>query len=97
MQVDHVLSERQLLEACSHPFICNLVSTYQDADSLYLLLEMLHGGELLGLLRSQQYFQDSIAAFYAAIACSVFEYLHDRKIVYRDLRPENMLLDSVIP
>ena len=47
------------------------------------------------MLRSQQKFQEPVAAFYAATVTTIFEYLHDRKIVYRDLKPENLLIDSV--
>ena len=61
-QVEHVLSEKRVMGMCSHPFIVRLAATYQDADCLYMLIELVQGGELFNLLRSQQVFKDAIAA-----------------------------------
>ena len=93
-QVAHVMSEREVMSRCSHPFIVRMAASYQDGDALYMLLELVPGGELFSLLRQQSYFQEPVAAFYAAIVVAAFEYLHDRQIVYRDLKPENLLLDA---
>lgn len=93
-QVAHVLSERDIMHKCNHPFLLRMAASYQDGDALYMLLELVPGGELFSLLRQQNYFQEPVAAFYAAIVVTAFEYLHDRQIVYRDLKPENLLLDA---
>jgi len=63
-------------------------------DTLYILTDYMPGGELFTVLRAQHRFLDPVAAFYAAIVTTIFEFLHDRKIVYRDLKPENLLFDA---
>ena len=94
-QLEHVTNEKRLLAMCDHPFLIKLAATYQDASHVYMLLELSLGGELFTLLRKQVCFDEPTARFYAANVCAAFEYLHDRKIVYRDLKPENLLLDEL--
>lgn len=93
-QTEHVMSEKNILAMLKHPFVLTLVAAYQDADELYMLLEIALGGELFSLLRDRIKFDEPTSRFYSANVCAVFEYMHDRRIVYRDLKPENLLLDS---
>ena len=65
----------------------------QDERYLYLMLEYVPGGELFTYLRTVQNLKSEDARFYAAQVTLMFEYLHDRNIVYRDLKPENLLID----
>jgi len=94
-QVEHVMNEITLLAACDHPFLINLVSTFQDRYEVYMVLELALGGELFSLLHERGRFDEPTARFYAANVTCAFEYLHDKSIAYRDLKPENLLLDSV--
>jgi len=94
-QVEHVMNEKTLLEMCDHPFLLKLMATYQDEDEIYMLLELALGGELFSVLREQHRFEEPQARFYAACVQSAFAYMHDKKIVYRDLKPENLLFDSL--
>jgi len=93
-QVEHVMNEKTLLEQCDHPFILRLFATYQDADEIYMLLELALGGELFSLLRELECFDEPQSCFYAACVYSAFAYMHDRRIAYRDLKPENLLFDA---
>jgi len=93
-QVEHVMNEKNILAMCTHPFLLTMAASYQDADELYMLLELALGGELFSILRDKVKFDEPTSRFYTANVCAAFEYLHDRKIVYRDLKPENLLLDS---
>jgi len=93
-QVEHVMNEKRLLALCDHPFLINLVGAFQDATELYMVLELALGGELFTVLRDRVRFDEPMARFYAASVVSAFIHLHDKKIVYRDLKPENLLLDK---
>jgi len=92
-QVTHVSNEKNILAMCQHPFLVNLAGWYQDQHELYMLFELLLGGELFSIM-SKGIFTEDTCRFYAANVSSAFEYLHERKIAYRDLKPENLLLDD---
>ncbi|KAM0787192.1 hypothetical protein ACM66B_006435 [Microbotryomycetes sp. NB124-2] len=94
-QVEHLNSERSTLAEVSHPFIVNLFFTFQDEANLYLLLEFVQGGELFSHLRRAGRFSPDVSRFYASNIILALEYLHARDIVYRDLKPENLLIDSL--
>ncbi|KAL0234643.1 hypothetical protein PCE1_001679 [Barthelona sp. PCE] len=93
-QVEHLKSEYKLLSKISHPFIVNLVASFQDEKNVYLLQEYVPGGELFSHLRKAGRFTEEVARFFAAEIVLALEYLHSQSIVYRDLKPENLLLDS---
>lgn len=96
-QQKNVLNEKRIMARCDHPFILKLFETYQDARRLYLLLEFVQGGELFTYLHctpsSPERLTNDHARFYASHVLLALEYLHDRNIVYRDLKPENLLID----
>ena len=93
-QQEHIMSEKTLLAEIDHPFIIQLMATFKDAQRLYMVLEYCPGGELFTLLQHQKRFTDDTAAFYAASVMLAFEYMHELNIIYRDLKPENLLLDA---
>lgn len=92
-QVEGTKSERKILESVRHPFIVGLYSAFQDVRYLYLVIEYCPGGELLGLIRKAGKLLESSAQFYGATILLALEELHSRDILYRDLKPENVLLD----
>jgi protein kinase A len=96
-QIDHVRNERAILgELRGHPFITNLLTSFSDRESLYLLLDYVPGGELFSYLRCLCRFDEKVTCFYAAEIVLVLEYLHEQQagVAYRDLKPENLLLDG---
>jgi len=94
-QVEHVKTEKHILEKISHPFIVNLHGAFQDEKNLYLMMEYIIGGEFFSHLRKAGRFPNETSRFYAAQITSVFEYLHSLMVLYRDLKPENLLLDKI--
>lgn len=93
-QVEHISCERSILGAVDHPGIVNLFCTFQDNLNIYMLLEFVQGGELFSHLRRAVRFSADVTRFYAANIILVLEYLHNRNLIYRDLKPENLLLDA---
>jgi|EP00927_Polykrikos_kofoidii_P067026 protein kinase A/protein kinase X len=92
-QVEHVRQETQILSMIEHPYVVNLLSTFQDEKRLFILLEYVNGGELFSYLRKEGRLPNDDARFYAGEIVLAFEYLHSMHIVYRDLKPENLLID----
>jgi len=93
-QVEHVKSEKSILERVSHPFLLELLWSHQDSSFLYMLFPYVVGGELFSYLRRAGRFPAATTLFYSAEIVSALEYLHSLSVIYRDLKPENLLLDS---
>ncbi|KAF2150659.1 protein kinase A [Myriangium duriaei CBS 260.36] len=92
-QVEHTNDERRMLQKVKHPFLITLWGTFQDSKNLYMVMDFIEGGELFSLLRKSQRFPNPVAKFYAAEVTLALDYLHSHNIIYRDLKPENLLLD----
>jgi serine/threonine protein kinase len=93
-QVEHIKAEKEILSQIEHPFIVNLLTTFQDEKRLFMLLEYVNGGELFSHLRKEGRLPDDQSKFYAGEITLAFDYLHGLFIIYRDLKPENLLIDS---
>ena len=93
-QIDHVKSEKKVLSIIDHPFIVNLKGYFQTPSHVYMLLDYACGGELFTLLRREGRFANDVALFFACEILLAFDYLHAMDIAYRDLKPENLLIDK---
>lgn len=94
-QQEHVFNEKNLQMACDTIFIVRLYKTFRDNKYLYFLMESCLGGDLWTLLHKQKNrcFKEEDARFLAACVLEAFAYLHERSIIFRDLKPENLLID----
>ncbi|ORZ24652.1 kinase-like domain-containing protein [Absidia repens] len=91
---EHTKAERQILEEVRNPFIVQLMYAFQTNDRLYLILEYAPGGELFTHMATEYMFAEDVARFYLAELVLALEHIHSLGIIYRDLKPENCLLDK---
>jgi serine/threonine protein kinase len=91
--VKHTMAENRILKSLQHPFLVNLKYAFQTKERLYMVIDYLNGGELFYHLTQDDIFSEERARFYAAEVVLALGYLHDNGILYRDLKPENLLLD----
>lgn len=85
--------ERDIHAQCYHPCVVQFIKTFQDRENVYFLTEFLGGGDLFFVIREIGSLNKEQAQFYSGSIVLALEYLHGRSIMYRDLKPENVLLD----
>ena len=91
--LEFIKLEKRLTQNLRHPFILKLHYSFQCFSRLYLLLDFEGGGSLFYHLSQKRRFTEREVLFYAAEILLAIEYLHSKKILYRDLKPENVLID----
>eukprot|EP00041_Stephanoeca_diplocostata_P033532 m.1110548 g.1110548 ORF g.1110548 m.1110548 type:complete len:392 (-) comp24357_c0_seq7:3230-4405(-) len=94
-QIEHTMNEKNILFCTNNPFIVKLHDYFQDVKCLYFVLEFINGGEMFTHIQKQKRrrFTFEQTRFFAAETVLAFEYLHNLDIIFRDLKPENMLID----
>ena len=93
-QVEHTKTERSVLAYVRHPFVVGLHSAFQTAEKLFFVLDYCAGGELFCHLQKLGKFAEPRARFYTAELVLALAHVHALGVVYRDLKPENVLLDA---
>ena len=89
-----IISERNLLSKLKHPFIVNMHFAFQDFSKLYLVMDLLSGGDLRYHIAKKKTFTEQETKFFIANLILSLEYIHNQKIIHRDVKPENLVLDS---
>lgn len=83
-----------MLTTINNPFIVKINYTFESKDKFYFIMEYLSGGRLFYHLTTEKRFSESKVIFYSACIVLAMHYLHQKGIVYRDLKPENAILDK---
>uniref|UniRef100_H2ZD56 Ribosomal protein S6 kinase n=1 Tax=Ciona savignyi TaxID=51511 RepID=H2ZD56_CIOSA len=90
-ELQSMLELRTLTQCQGHPNIVKLYNIYQDKHHTYIVMELLHGGELLSLIRDHPLFTEAEASIIMKQIISAVAFMHDKGIVHRDLKPENII------
>uniref|UniRef100_A0A7S1C5L5 Non-specific serine/threonine protein kinase n=1 Tax=Bicosoecida sp. CB-2014 TaxID=1486930 RepID=A0A7S1C5L5_9STRA len=93
-QIEHTKTERRIMGGVENPFIVTLRYAFQTSDRLYMVTDYCRGGELFFHLKKFRTFPENMVQFFAAELVAALSALHELDIVYRDLKPENVLLDE---
>jgi len=93
--VANIIQERRLLEEVEHPFIVNLRYAFQDDENCFFVLDLMLGGDIRFHLERNAAITEDVVRFWTAELASAVNYLHKQKIVHRDIKPDNILLDDM--
>lgn len=92
--VVRLFNEKQIIAEITHPFIVKLHYTFQTNEKAYFILDLLNGGDLYTHIMKSGKFKEIQAKFYIAEIVLALNHLHENKIVYRDLKPQNIMIDN---
>ena len=94
--INSIIYERELLSRLNHPLIINLQYAFQDYNNLYLVLDLLTGGDLRYQIgqHKRQYFSERQAKFFMSCIVESLIYIHSKNIIHRDIKPENLVFDE---
>ncbi|XP_002074238.2 cGMP-dependent protein kinase 1 isoform X1 [Drosophila willistoni] len=94
-QIEHVYNEKNVMIKCrDSPFIVQLYRTYRNDKFVYFLMEACMGGDVWTVMSKRQYFDEKTAKFIAGCVVEAFDFLHSHNFIYRDLKPENLMLGT---
>lgn len=93
-EMKHLKAEKSILMKLESPFLVKLYFSFQTAEKFYFVMDYINGGELFSHLQKKKKFKPDRARFYSAEILLGLEYLHNQGIIYRDLKPENLLLTA---
>jgi cGMP-dependent protein kinase len=97
-----IREEIRIMSMLCHPFVVDLITSFEDGECVYILMPLFPGGELFDVIFQQDDSGDEISGlrseeqsqFYAAVIADTLAYLHRHNILYRDLKPENVMIDA---
>lgn len=91
--IDSVLNERELLATLRHRFLVNMIYAFQDEDNLYIVMNIMEGGDLRYHLSKMTVFTEGETKFMIASIILSLDYLHSKMVIHRDVKPENIVFD----
>ena len=89
-----IMSERNLLSKLHHTFIVNMYFAFQDFYNLYLVMDLLTGGDLRFHIAHKKIFTEDQTKFFIANMLLALDYIHSQNIIHRDIKPENLVLEK---
>ena len=92
--IESILGEKRILSELHHPFIVNMIYSFQDLEYLYLVMELLSGGNLRYHLSLRKRFNENQIKFIIGCIMIGLKYIHGQNILHRDIKPENLVFDS---
>jgi serum/glucocorticoid-regulated kinase 2 len=93
-QIQNTKIEKEIMKNANHPFLLNLFCVFQTPGKIFFLMKFMRGGELYTLLTKERRFQENRARFYVSQIITALSHLHKNHIIYRDVKPENILMDE---
>lgn len=92
--MEHTKAEKAILAHVNHPFLVSLEAAFQNKRKIYFIMELMRGGEIYTHLARQRRFSEQQVKFFSACICLALGHLHANNFIYRDVKLENILLDS---
>ena len=89
-----IKNEKEFLSILHHPFLVNMMCSFQDYDNLYLVMDLLTGGDLRYHICHKKVFNEDQTKFFVSCVLTGLEYIHKNNIIHRDIKPENLVLDD---
>ena len=91
-----IRDEIDIMRRCKHPNIVRMYEDYDTTRHIYLVMELIQGGDLFDAISSSVKFTEAVTRNYVKDIAKSLDYLHKRKIVHRDLKPENLLVSQLV-
>uniref|UniRef100_A0A803YNM0 Serine/threonine kinase 32B n=2 Tax=Phasianidae TaxID=9005 RepID=A0A803YNM0_MELGA len=96
-EVRNVFRELQIMQGLEHPFLVNLWYSFQDEEDMFMVVDLLLGGDLRYHLQQNVHFNEGTVKLYICELALSLDYLQRYHIIHRDIKPDNILLDEHAP
>lgn len=92
--IEKIHNVKDVMLLVEHPFLCNIEYVFQNEFRIYFLMQFIGGGDLNKHFQKVKRFTEEQAKFFAAQVALALAYLHDKNMIYRDLKPEGIMIES---